>query len=109
MIRSITPEHACACHRAPARRLGDAASDVASYQPGGSNYTPPLPEDTISPIQLQTMAQIYASWPTDTPATAAATTPPPKTSTTNWPLIAAVSAGTLLLISTIGQPGGRRR
>lgn len=118
MIRdTAAAPHACGCSdKKPARRLGDAASDIASYQPGGINYTPPAPGDTYTPgtpisYTLDMTPEELAALTQAANHQAAAMQPaasPRASAATNWPLIAAAGTGTLLLI-TLLQPGGRRR
>ena len=104
MIRNLQP---CAC--SATRRLGDAASDIASYQAGGTNYIQPLAEDTYHGEPIDNLL-------TFTPEALAALTQSPaptttaKPSATNWPVIGAAALGTILLLATfLPQPGRGRR
>jgi hypothetical protein len=104
MIRE-TQAHACGCHSTPRRRLGDASSDawaaVQSYQPGGSNYTPTLAEDTYSPP---------SEWQRELTAPTLPGNTGYPSSGTNWPVIAAAGIGTLLLLAALmPPPSGKRR
>lgn len=69
---------------------------VTDYQPGGTLYTPPLPTDSISAAQLQTMAQVYAATPDSgtlpagmTPGTGIVASPAPSSGIAN--LLAAIT------------------
>jgi hypothetical protein len=105
MIRNLQP---CACSGSATRRLGDAAGDLASYQPGGSNYTPGTAEDSYSP---GTPINYGLTFTPDELASLFQTSPATTSTTkTNWPLVGAAALGTILLLATLlPQPTGRGR